>query len=143
MREQIQSLEFSKLICDFIDQAVNRFTTCCIISQNNKCSSVIVAILYFMYKFRWSLVRVLEFINMRKPDAEISKGIIKCLKEHEKVIASRLVSADFSKQLPISIRLRFDWKVDSLDHGFTDATLKQAPSYERLTQHIRVQSPNK
>lgn len=85
-----------------------------------------IAILYFMFKFRWSLIRTLEFINMRKPDTEVTKGAIRVLKELEKKIASRLLSQDPTKDLPLQMRLRFDWRVDDLNHGFTDVDIKKS-----------------
>mmetsp|Transcript_2470 Transcript_2470/g.3795 ORF Transcript_2470/g.3795 Transcript_2470/m.3795 type:complete len:124 (-) Transcript_2470:661-1032(-) len=63
----------------FIEEAVQNFKSCLIASVNNKCASIVVAIVYMMFKYKWNVHKTLEFICSRKTDIEITKTIIKQL----------------------------------------------------------------
>ena len=70
----------------FIQEAVQSFNSCLIVSQRNKCGTVVVAIVYLMMKYKWSVIRSLEYLNGRKSDIEITKTITKQLQQVEQQI---------------------------------------------------------
>lgn len=74
----------------FIHEAVQNFSSCLIVSQRNKCVTVVVAILYLMMKFKWTVLRSLEYMNARKADIEITKTIIKQLQIIERGIENEM-----------------------------------------------------
>ena len=73
-------------IIDFIEEATQNYSSCLIVSIYNKCSTVVIAIIYLMVKYKWTLMRSLEYMNARKRNFEITKSIIKDLKNLEKSI---------------------------------------------------------
>ena len=52
-------------------------------SVYNKCGTVVVAMIYLMIKYKWKLMRTIEYMNARKKNFEITKTIIKDLKKLE------------------------------------------------------------
>ena len=66
-----------KEIVRFIDEAIENFGTSVLIhSVRGQNRSSVVAILYFMEKYRWSLMKTLEFINSRRPDLELRANVL-------------------------------------------------------------------
>ena len=63
------------------------FESCLIASLNNKCASVVVGIVYMMFKFKWNVHKSLEYIHSRKSDVEITKSIILSLQKIESAFA--------------------------------------------------------
>ena len=64
----------------FVDEAIEEQDTAVLIhSVRGQNRSSIVAILYFMEKFQWSLLKTLEFINSRRPDLEIRANFLQQL----------------------------------------------------------------
>ena len=57
----------------FIQQAIKNFQSCLVVSYNNKCGSVLIATVYLMFKYKWSLHKTFEFLNNRKTDIELTK----------------------------------------------------------------------
>ena len=80
---RLTDMSFLTEIYRFIQEAVMNFNSCLIVSQRNKCSTVVVAIIYLMMKYKWSVLRSLEYLNARKSDIEITKTIIKQLSQIE------------------------------------------------------------
>ena len=68
-----------KAIYEFIEDAGKRYNSCLIISQRNKCCTVVIAILYLIQKCKWDVHRCLEYINAKKSDVEITVTILKQL----------------------------------------------------------------
>lgn len=54
------------------------------VSFKNKCATVVVAIIYLLFKFKWKIHKCLEYINSKKLDIEITKTILKELTILEK-----------------------------------------------------------
>ena len=42
-------------IIQFIEEACDNFKSCLIVSMDNKCKTVVIATVYLMYKYKWSL----------------------------------------------------------------------------------------
>jgi len=61
-----------------------------IVSPKNLCCSVVVAIIYLMIKFKWNLLKSLEYMNARKADIELPVYIIKNLMIFEEEIQKLL-----------------------------------------------------
>ena len=64
---------------EFIEDAATIYSSCLVVSTKNKCSTVVISIIYLMQKFKWDVHRCLEFINARKSDVEITMKILKKL----------------------------------------------------------------
>jgi hypothetical protein len=67
----------------------------------NKCSTVVVAIVYVLIKYKWKIHRTLEYINSKKWDIEITKSILKDLSLLEKKVEYEFLQK--------KSRLRQDW----------------------------------
>ena len=80
---EIENLKFVGGFYQFIEEAVKSYSSCLIISQKNKCSSIVIAIAYLLIKYGWTVHRCLEYINQRKLDIEITLAIIKQLQKLE------------------------------------------------------------
>jgi len=63
----------------FIETCAQNFESCLIVSIGNKCSTVVVAVIYMMFRYKWNVRKTLEFIYSRKSDVEITKAIISSL----------------------------------------------------------------
>jgi hypothetical protein len=75
-----------------------------IVSQYNKCATIVVAIIYMLFKYKWNVHRSLEYINSRKADIEITKSIIKRLQKLELAVEVELQKRRGD--------LRIDWTID-------------------------------
>lgn len=110
--------ELSKVvgIYNFIEEAVKSFRSCLVVSVENKCKTVLIATVYLMYKYKWSLHRTFEFLNDRKSDIEMTKGLMKQLQKLESIIYKEI------KQDPITkyVGLRQDWQIGPIVHQFED-----------------------
>lgn len=73
-----------KEIVRFIDEAIDQGTSVLIHSVRGQSRSSIVAILYFMEKFQWTLLKTLEFVNSRRPDLEIRANFLNQLQVYIK-----------------------------------------------------------
>ena len=80
----IENINRAFKMFDFIEEAVQNYTSCLIVSRWNKCATVAVAILYLMIKYKWSVHRTLEFINAKKVDIEMTKAVLKQLRDFER-----------------------------------------------------------
>lgn len=75
----VQDYDKMMEVYDFIEQAVQNTSSCLITSVKNKCATCAIAIVYLLFKFNWSVVKSVEFINARKIEFELTKAIIKQL----------------------------------------------------------------
>jgi hypothetical protein len=62
---------------------------------------------YLMRKYRWSLLKTLEFLNSRRPDLEIRATFIKQLSDYENRLKARGMGPKTSKWDEISDENRF------------------------------------
>lgn len=69
-----------KRLVHFIEEAVSQHQSCLIVSLKNKCCTVVMAIVYLLFKFNWSVLHSLEYINHKKIDIEITNAIMLRLK---------------------------------------------------------------
>ena len=70
-------------IFSFIDDAMGQYESVLVHSVRGQSRSSCVIATYLMRKFRWSLLKTLEFLNSRRPDLEIRATFIKQLSEYE------------------------------------------------------------
>ena len=73
---------------DFINEALEANESVLIHSGKNQNRACIIAALWIMRKYRWSLLKTLEFLNYRKPNLDIRTHFIQQLTAYE----SRLIS---------------------------------------------------
>jgi hypothetical protein len=93
--------EVTNGIYTFFSQAHNDFQGVLIHSVNGKNRCCIAALVVMMQRFRWGLVKSLEFINAKKPGLEMTASLLKKLlqfesrleKDHIKVLSKDWNSA--------------------------------------------------
>ncbi len=73
----------SKEIFDFIEDAVGKSESVLVHSSRGQSRSACVLASYIMKKFRWSMLKTLEFLNSRRPDLEIRANFIQQLRDYE------------------------------------------------------------
>ena len=73
----LTDINFLNSIFAFIEEAVQNFKSCLIVSSDNKCSTVVLGVMYMMFKFKWNVHKTLEYICSMKTDIEITKTIIR------------------------------------------------------------------
>ena len=61
----------TKAIFDFIENAIKKYESVLVHSVRGQSRSSMVLAAYFMKKYRWSMLKTLEFLNSRRPDLEI------------------------------------------------------------------------
>ena len=61
----------TKAIFDFIENAIKKYESVLVHSVRGQSRSSSVLAAYFMRKYRWSMLKTLEFLNSRRPDLEI------------------------------------------------------------------------
>ena len=102
---KLNEIHFLQSIFNFIENCVQTFESCLIASVHNKCATVVIAIVYMMFKFKWNVHRTLEFIYSRKTDVEITQNIFNSIMKLEDNYKS-----DLEKKKGI---LRTDWNMFS------------------------------
>jgi len=75
-------------IYDFIEDAVFKVESILVVSTKgqSRCSTVIAA--YLMKKYKWNLLKTLEYLNSRRPDLEIRTCFIQQLSQYETKLAT-------------------------------------------------------
>ena len=68
---------------DFIDNGRSQYRGVLIISETNQTRSIVVVAIYLMMKYKWTLMKTLEFLNQKKVDAVITSEILGVLKDVE------------------------------------------------------------
>ena len=63
-------------IFDFIDNAENDYESVLVHSVRGQSRASCVIAAYMMKKYKWSLLKTLEFLNSRRPDLEIRATFI-------------------------------------------------------------------
>ena len=69
----------TKAIYDFIENAIKKYESVLVHSVRGQSRSSSVLAAYFMRKYRWSMLKTLEFLNSRRPDLEIRGTFIQQL----------------------------------------------------------------
>lgn len=69
----------TKAIFDFIENAIKKYESVLVHSVRGQSRSSSVLAAYFMRKYRWSMLKTLEFLNSRRPDLEIRGTFIQQL----------------------------------------------------------------
>ena len=77
---RLDDMQYLFLLVKFIEDATSKYNSCLIVSLKNKCCAVVVAIIYLMIKFKWNIIKCLEYMSARKADIELPVAIIKDLK---------------------------------------------------------------
>ena len=101
------TLDICLKIFKFVEEAVVNYSSCMVVSVRNRCSSIVVAIVYLMMKLKWDVYRCLEFLNFKKSDIQITKSILMQIINLEKV-----VQKEMNKQEHKGF-LRKDWTVET------------------------------
>lgn len=66
-------------IFDFVENAIKKYESVLVHSVRGMSRSSVVLAAYFMRKYRWSMLKTLEFLNSRRPDLEIRSNFIQQL----------------------------------------------------------------
>ena len=61
-----------------------------VVSVKNRCSSIVVAIVYLMMKLKWDVYRCLEFLNFKKSDIQITNSNLMQNMNLEKVVQKEI-----------------------------------------------------
>lgn len=133
----LEELSAVKTIYNFIEEAVKRFKSCLVVSVDNKCKTVMIATVYLMYKYKWSLHKTFEFLNDRKPDIEMTKGLVKQLQKVESMIQKEMNHDPVLRRMT----LRQDWHIGPIEHKFEDRQIVDQ-DFLRVQKKI-IQSPKK
>lgn len=67
----------------FINHGLDNYQGVLIHSLNGKNRSCIAALLFLMNRYRWGLIKSLEFLNAKKPGLEMTASLLKTLLEYE------------------------------------------------------------
>ena len=70
------SISLSDDLFRFIEEAVQSYSSCLIVSVTNTCASVVVACVYLLMKFKWSIQNSIQYIHSRKPNIVITKSVL-------------------------------------------------------------------
>jgi len=73
----------TKEIFDFIEAAAKKTESVLVHSVRGQSRAASVLAVYLMRKYRWSLLKTLEFLNSRRPELEIRGTFIQQLQEYE------------------------------------------------------------
>jgi len=73
----------TKNIYDFIESAGKKSESVLVHSVRGQSRAASVLAVYFMRKYRWSMIKTLEFLNSRRPELEIKAKFIDQLNEYE------------------------------------------------------------
>ena len=79
----------TKAIFDFIENAIKKYESVLVHSVRGQSRSSSVLAAYFMRKYRWSMLKTLEFLNSRRPDLEIRGTFIQQLQQFEQRLSTR------------------------------------------------------
>ena len=91
--------DISNSIYQFIENALNQFEGVLIHSVNGKNRCCIAALIVLMQRYRWGLIKTLEFLNAKKPGLEMTASILKELLAFEQRLESdnvKYLSKDWS-----------------------------------------------
>lgn len=90
------SLKIVERIFLFIESAVQKGVSTLIFSKRGQSRACCVLTAYLMRKFKWSLLKTLEFLNFRRPDLEIRASFFHQLTSFEAKLMRKFGSSNFS-----------------------------------------------
>jgi protein-tyrosine phosphatase len=70
-------------IYEFIENAMKKTESVLVHSVRGQSRAASVLAIYLMRKYRWSLLKTLEFLNSRRPELEIRGTFIQQLQDYE------------------------------------------------------------
>lgn len=79
----------TKAIYDFIENAAKKYESVLVHSVRGQSRSSSALAAYFMRKYRWSMLKTLEFLNSRRPNLEIRGTFIQQLQQYENRLSQR------------------------------------------------------
>jgi protein-tyrosine phosphatase len=71
-------------IVKFIDEALLTGHSALIHSVRGQSRAAVIAILYFLEKYQWTLMKTLEFISSRRPDLEMRANFLAQIQKYVK-----------------------------------------------------------
>lgn len=77
------------ILFSFIEEALERLESVLVHSGKGQSRSSSVIAAYMMRKYKWSLLKTLEFLNSRRPDLEIRASFIHQLSAYETSLVSQ------------------------------------------------------
>lgn len=89
--------EASNAIFDFIEEALDATESVLVHSVRGQSRATCALAAYIMRKYKWSLLKSLEFLNSRRPDLEIRATFIHQLSEYEFRLKKQMKSNISSK----------------------------------------------
>ena len=92
-----QKDEASNAIFEFIEEALEATESVLVHSVRGQSRATCALAAYIMRKYKWSLLKSLEFLNSRRPDLEIRATFINQLSAYEARLQNRLNSQITSK----------------------------------------------
>ena len=90
--------EASNAIFDFIEEAVEATESVLVHSVRGQSRATCTLAAYIMRKYRWSLLKSLEFLNSRRPDLEIRATFIHQLSAYEQRLHQKFNSMKFTSK---------------------------------------------
>ena len=88
--------EASNAIFDFIEEAVEQTESVLVHSVRGQSRATCTLAAYIMRKYRWSLLKSLEFLNSRRPDLEIRATFIHQLSAYEQRLQKKFKEDKFT-----------------------------------------------
>ena len=89
----------------FIEEATRSYSSCLIVSVNNTCATVVVACVYLLLKYKWSIQNSIQYIHSRKPNIQLTKPVLEQMRKIEEIYRKRLTL------ISESIKIREDWSI--------------------------------
>lgn len=80
--------EATDAIFEFIEEAIEVTESVLVHSVRGQSRATCVLAAYIMRKYKWSLLKALEFLNSRRPDLEIRESFIHQLSAYEARLAN-------------------------------------------------------
>jgi protein-tyrosine phosphatase len=74
----------TKQIFEFVEKAQKRSQSVLVHSVRGQSRAASVLAVYLMRKYRWSMMKTLEFLSSRRPDLEIKASFISQLEDYER-----------------------------------------------------------
>ena len=68
--------KIAQVIVGFVDEALDQLTCVLVHSVSGETRSCSLLIIYFMAKYRWSLIQTLDFVTLRRPNLRMRTSFI-------------------------------------------------------------------
>jgi hypothetical protein len=125
----------SDQIYNFMEQANERSESVLIHSVRGQSRAASVIAVYLMRKYKWTLLKTLEFLNSRRPDLEMRTTFIQQLTDHEQRLAARGMGAQSSKWVEIAPSNKF---LESEELLLRNTYVNAQPMEQQITQFRSV-----